>query len=159
MTGLTGDDALRRRLRAITDTRQLLGQVALLGVREARLIARRDFTKTANLEGTIRVEGVTETSAKIVAGGTSAVGYAVYVERGTGIYGPRKRKIVPKTKKLLAWQGGGSRLTGRGPGSGWRFAKSVRGRKATPYLVPGVQQAVKRSGVGNAVVKAWDDAA
>jgi hypothetical protein len=30
--------------------------------------------------------------------------YARYVEEGTGIYGPNKRKITPKTAKALAWR-------------------------------------------------------
>jgi len=159
MTALKGDDALRKRLRAIGDTRKLLGTVALLGVSEAKKIARKDFTKTANLERSIRLGTVTEKSAQIVAGGTSGVGYARYVEEGTGLYGPRKRKIVPKRGKLLAWKGGGSRLTGRGPGASWRFARSVRGRKATPYLVPGAKKAIEKSGVADAITAAWNDAA
>ena len=94
----------------------------------------------------------------LLAGGTSRVGYARYVEEGTGLYGPRKRKITPKRAKVLAWKGGGSRLTGQGPGAGWRFARSVKGRKATPYLLPGAQKAVQRSGIRDAIVKAWNDA-
>jgi len=177
MTALKGDDALRKRLRAIGDTRKLLGTVALLGVSEAKKIARKDFTKTANLERSIRLGTVTDKTAQIVAGGTSGVGYARYVEEGTGLYGPRKRKIVPKTQRtrfsgpflrgqkgqnrggVLAWKGGGSRLTGRGPGASWRYARSVRGRKATPYLVPGAKKAIERSGVADAITAAWNDAA
>lgn len=155
---LTGDDALRRRLKAIGDTKVLLGQVALLGVREAKLIARRDFTKTAQLERSIRVGTVTKTSAQVVAGGTSNVGYARYVEEGTGLYGPRKRKIVPKRAKVLSWVGGGSRLTGRGKGSRRFFAQSVKGRPATPYLQPGVEKGAKRAGV-DVIVKLWNSAA
>lgn len=156
MAGLTGDDALRRRLAAITDTRHLLGQVALLGVAEAKKLVP---VRTRNLSRTIRVGVVTDKSAKVIAGGTSEVGYARYVEEGTGLYGPRRRKIVPKRAKMLSWVAGGSRVTGRGKGAARIFAKSVRGRKATPYLVPGVQRAASRAGLANAVVKAWDDAA
>lgn len=158
MPGLQGDEALRRRLRAIQDTRQLLGQVALMGVGEAKKIARRDFTKTGNLERSIRLGTVTERSAQVVAGGTKQVGYARYVEEGTGIHGSRKRRIVPRRAKALSWVAGGSRLTGKGKGSRRIFARSVAGRKATPYLVPGVRIAVKRAGV-DVIVKAWNSAA
>lgn len=34
---------------------------------------------------------------------TSGVGYAKYHQQGTGIYGPRKQKIVPKNGKSLAF--------------------------------------------------------
>lgn len=156
MPGLQGDEALRARLRAISDGRQLLGQVALLGVQEAKRIVP---VKTRNLSRTIRVGTVTETSAQVVAGGTLQVGYARYVEEGTGLFGPKKRRIFPKRARVLAWKGGGTRLTGRGPGSSWHFARSVKGREATPYLVPGVKRAVERAGLKDAVVKLWNDAA
>ncbi len=152
---LTGDDALRRRLKALTG-RELLGQVALLGVAEAKRLVPR---KTGNLGRTIRLGTVTDTSAQVVAGGTSQVGYARYVEEGTGIHGPRKRRIVPRQAKVLSWVGGGSRLTGKGKGSTRRFARSVAGRKATPYLVPGVKRALHRAGLRDVVVALWNDAA
>jgi hypothetical protein len=158
MPGLSGDEALRKRLRAIKDTRQLLGQVALLGVSEAKHIARRDLTKTANLERSIRLGTVTEKSAQVIAGGTSNVGYARYVEEGTGLYGPKKRRIVPRRARVLSWVGGGSRLTGKGAGSRRIFAMSVSGRKPTPYLVPGVRIAVKKAGV-DVIVEVWNKAA
>lgn len=151
-----GDEALRRRFKAIKDTKQLLGKVSLLGVAEAKKLVPR---RTSNLGRTIRVGTVTATSAQIIAGGTAAVGYALYVERGTGIYGPKRRKIVPRSKKVLRWKGGGSRVTGRGKGSSYIYARSVKGRKATPYLVPGVKKAVSRAGLGDVVVTAWNDAA
>lgn len=47
----------------------------------------------------------------------------LYHEVGTGVYGPKKRRIVPRNKKLLAW---------RDYDSGqWHFARSVRGVKPT----------------------------
>jgi hypothetical protein len=153
---LQGDEELRARLAAIGDRKMLLQKVALLGVAEAKKLVPR---RTSNLSRTIRVERVTETNARVIAGGTSQVGYARYVEEGTGIHGPRKRRITPRRAKMLSWVGGGSRLTGRGSGSRRIFAKSVAGRKATPYLVPGVKRAVERAGLREAIVKAWNDAA
>ena len=44
-------------------------------------------------------------------------------EVGTGIYGPKKRRIVPRNKRFLAWK---DLDTGQ-----WRFARSVKGVKPT----------------------------
>jgi hypothetical protein len=145
MPGLTGDEALRKRLHAIADTHELLAQVALLGVAEAKKLVPH---VTRNLSRTIRVGQVTAKSARVLAGGTSRVGYARYVEEGTGIHGPRGRRITPRKARVLSWKTKGKRF----------FAASVAGRKATPYLVPGVEKAAKRAGV-DVIVKAWNEAA
>ena len=34
---------------------------------------------------------------------SSNIPYALYLEVGTGIFGPKKQRITPKTKKALAW--------------------------------------------------------
>ena len=165
MPGLTGDEALRRRLNAIKDTSELLTKVALLGVAEAKKLVP---VKTRNLSRTIRVGKVTEKSAQVIAGGTSNVGYARYVEEGTGIYGPRKRRIVPVNAKALRWIGGpaGSlRLSGAarkgkaGAGAGPIFARSVAGRRATPFFLPGVRTAIGKAGLGDIITTNWNEAA
>lgn len=51
--------------------------------------------------------------------------YALFVMRGTGIYGPRGTPITPKTAKLLVF---------RGRDGGTVFAKSVKGQRAQPFL-------------------------
>lgn len=53
--------------------------------------------------------------------------YSAYVEIGTGIYGPKARPITPKKGKFLVFQTKDGKTI---------FAKSVKGRKATPYLAP-----------------------
>jgi len=60
------------------------------------------------------------TPTEIRVGNTSLIDYAVFVYYGTGIYGPEKKKIVPKTKKALK--------TPYGP------RKSIKGQKPNPYL-------------------------
>jgi len=52
--------------------------------------------------------------------------YAKWVESGTGIYGPFGVPIVPKTKKMLAWQ---SRYTGV-----MNYAKSVKGQPGQHFM-------------------------
>ena len=165
---LDGADKLRARLKAIGQTQVLLRDIADQGVVQAKTRAQ-PFSKTRHLSQTIRRGTITETSAEIRAGGQNGVGYAGWVERGTGIYGPRHRPIVPRKAKVLAWRtgvAGGPTLTLAGRSrirkgvelAGWAFAKSVRGRPATPYLVPGFQQAVKDAGM-TTIVRLWDGAA
>lgn len=69
--------------------------------------------------------------------------YGKYVEFGTGIYGPEHRKIVPKSKKALAWMIG--RAGRPSSAAGWRDAvksgrgvvvRSTKGMKAQPYMKP-----------------------
>lgn len=48
--------------------------------------------------------------------------YAEYVHRGTGLYGPYKKKIVPKNKKALYWPGGAHPV------------RSTKGMRANPFL-------------------------
>lgn len=151
---IDGVKELRRRLDAVSSNKGALRIVATQGVAEAkRLVPRR----TGNLGRTIRVGTVTDTSATVVAGGTANVGYALYVEQGT-----QPHEIVPRNAKVLAW-GGARTLAGRSRrGSGpTRFARRVRhpGTKPHPYLVPGVRLALRKSGLGKAIVKAWDRAA
>ena len=54
------------------------------------------------------------------------VSYAIYHEKGTGLYGPLGKVIVPKHAKALRFKAGDSVL----------FRRSVRGIKPRPFLVP-----------------------
>lgn len=152
---IIGIKQLRARLDAVKTNKGVLRLVAQQGVKEAKLIVPR---KTANLARTIRVGTVTDTSATVVAGGTTEVGYAIYVERGTRPHVIRSRPGGPS----LAW-GGKRTLSGRSrKGSKpTHFARSVRhpGTRARPYLVPGVRRALRQAGLRKAIVKAWDEAA
>lgn len=57
--------------------------------------------------------------------------YGIYIEEGTGLYGPRRQAITPKTGKVLAFRSGGSMV----------FAKKVKGMKPRPFFKPGWQAA------------------
>ncbi len=59
--------------------------------------------------------------------------YAMWVHEGTGLYGPRKARIYPKTAKFLAWK---STVYGakKGKYAGWVFAKSIKGMKPNRFL-------------------------
>lgn len=63
-------------------------------------------------------------------------GYGALLEIGTGMFGPKRKRIVPKTAKALSWIGpGGQRV----------FFKSVKGRPATPYMRPALEDVIRRA--------------
>jgi hypothetical protein len=154
LDNLTGDKQLIARLDAISDTRQYLGTIGLRAVAEAKAIVPR---RTGNLGRTIRLGAITPDYVEIVAGGERNVGYAKPVE-----FGSRPHEIVPVRAKALAW-GGARTLAGglRKGSSATHFARRVRhpGTKPHPYLVPGVQRALRAGGLKEAIVKAWNGAA
>jgi hypothetical protein len=172
MSTVEGVTGLQRRLAAISDPRMYLGTVAVQAVAEAKKLAQ-PFSKSNNLSASIRIGTITDTSAQILAGGQFGVGYARFVEFGTGIYGPRKRRIVPRNKPFMAWRvdttggvpgGAQLRLTGssrtrKGQGiAGWAYARSTRGRPATPYLIPGARAALAEAGLTEKVIITWNGA-
>lgn len=158
MATVQGLAALERRLRAIGDTKAALRALQIATVSEAQARVPR---KTGHLQRSIRPGRVTDDHAIV----NVKAPYARYVEEGTGIYGPRHQKIVPKKASVLAWRTGQTRLSGRSRTSGgtetagWAFARSVRGRKATPYLIPGAKAAVSKGKLKDAIVARWNSAA
>lgn len=54
--------------------------------------------------------------------------YAGYVHEGTGIYGPRKKRIVPRSKKALFWPGAAHPV------------KSTAGMKGRPFLFDALKE-------------------
>lgn len=155
---LKGGDGLARRLKALEQSpKDMLRVLQLAVVAEAKARVPR---KTGNLGRNILPGSVTTTHARVEA----RTPYAAYVEMGTGIYGPKHKPITPKHAKVLAWRTGASkptRLSGRvrrGDQGQTIFARSVKGRPATPYLEPGAEAAAKRGGLDKAVIKVWNDA-
>lgn len=76
---------------------------------------------------TYTITGVGETAEARVG---SNLDYALGVETGTGIYGPKGRPITPVRAKALRFPK---------KGGGIVFAASVRGRPGTPYLKPALR--------------------
>ena len=60
--------------------------------------------------------------------------YSIFVHEGTGIYGPHRTRIVPTTKKALAFQIGGKTL----------IRRSVKGQKANPFMKRGLNKVERR---------------
>ena len=161
---LIGADDLNRRLEALRDgtaSRQLLGDFGLLGVRFAKDVVPQ---KTRKLRQTIRVASIDERrqSVRIVAGGSRQIGYAAYVEFGTGLYGPRHKLIVPKRGKYLRFPAASTRRLSGSARSGTNkfiYARSVKGSRPQPYLVPGARKALREVGKSKAIIETWNKAA
>jgi HK97 gp10 family phage protein len=104
------------------------GLLRAAGVVEAADVAEAPV-RTGNLADRIRkyLEG---RRAHIV----STAPYSIHVHQGTGIYGPHKTKIVPTTKKALAFQIGGKTL----------IRRSVKGQKANPFMTRGLNKVERR---------------
>lgn len=65
--------------------------------------------------------------------------YALFVHEGTGLYGPKKAMIHPKSKQFMVWpvknnSGVGNRRYTGGKTSSYAFAKATRGVPARPFL-------------------------
>lgn len=156
MSSVQGIDQLIRRLEAIGEPHPVLRAAQLATVEEAQKLVPR---KTGFLQRNIKPGPITATHAQVIA----ETPYAAFVEIGTGLYGPKHQKIVPKKAKVLAWRVGATRLTGRSRISGgkelagWAFAQSVKGRPKTPYLVPGAKKAIGH--MREIIVKLWNSAA
>lgn len=95
------------------------GMINLTAAVEAR--ARRNApVRTSNLANT----GTSVVNAEGTEGVVSFTApYAEYVHQGTGIYGPRKKKIVPVAKKALYWPGAAHPI------------RAVLGMKGRPFLL------------------------
>ncbi len=80
-------------------------------VRQAKLFALLEIEslaveeaphRTGNLVNAIQTETTADGGRVFVGSGAS---YAVYVHEGTGIFGPRRQPIRPRTKRVLFWEG------------------------------------------------------
>lgn len=145
---IVGLAALNRRMLAIKQPKALMKLAATVVVGEMK---RNIPRKTGTTGRSIHVAQVTETSARVEG---NAV--ALYIEEGTGLFGPRHQRITPKVASVLRWYGGptGSlRLSGKprkgapGAGAGPVFARSTKGMEARPYVQRSVTSAAKKVGV------------
>lgn len=89
---------------------------------------RRCPRRSGRLGGSIRPSMRRDSRGLVGVVGTD-VEYALFVHEGTGLYGPRKRRIVPVTKRALYWKGA------RHP------VRSVRGQRSNPFLRDALKEA------------------
>jgi len=162
VSNVEGMDALLRRMKAIGEPKPVLRALQLSVIHEAQALAPH---KTGNLQRSMFPPGELTNKYAIVV---VRAKYGRFIEEGTGLFGPKKHRIVPKTKKALHWTGGGPskvRLSGRSRvvkgkslGEGI-FATSTKGAKAQPFFKPGYKKAVEKSGLADIVIAEWNGAA
>lgn len=91
----------------------------------------------AGLVSGLRVERGTKPGEWRVLSTHRTPGVPEWQHEGTGLYGPRRRRIRPKRASVLAWQD---------PASGkWIRAASVRGVRPRRYLTVAAQRVARRS--------------
>lgn len=92
--------------------------------------------KTGNLKRSIQAVPVTGSAGtflgKTIQNKTVAK-YGVFVERGTGIFGPKGEPIRPTSKPFLVWKNNGH----------WYRKKSVKGMRPRPYMKPALRDNIR----------------
>lgn len=100
----------------------------------SNLAKRKVGVDSGRLRGSIRFTLQVEHGRVVGTIGTM-VQYGIYHHEGTGIYGPKKKPITPKSAKMLAF-------SPKGSGGKVVYAKSVKGSKPNPYLIEALREAV-----------------
>jgi hypothetical protein len=118
-TGGVARDMLRRGLNVETRAKQALSEPP----------RRIDSGRGRSTIGTTQIFRDGKPGARV---GTN-VYYMYWVQTGTGLFGPKRHRIVPKTKKALKFtpKGGNTPL----------FRRSVAGMKPNPFLTTGLKAA------------------
>jgi len=159
VSNVQGMDALMKRLVAIGEPKPILRALQFRVIGEAQGFAPH---KTGHLQASILPGELTDTHATVVVNAN----YGIYVEKGTGLYGPKKKRI--NVGHVLHWKGGGPakvRLSGRsrvvkGKSLGDEvFAMSTEGMRAQPFFEKGAKKAIADSGLADIVVAQWNGAA
>jgi len=86
---------------------------------------------SGRLRQSILVSPMRQSGSSFTGSVGTAVAYAAWMERGTGIYGPSGQPIRPKNKKVLAFMGKGGKMV---------FTKSVKGVRGRFYMKGSVEQ-------------------
>lgn len=123
-TGGVAKDLLRRGIRVQTQARRNLGGSTGTGPKRIDTGLLR-----ASISTQLRQNGPESLAVRI---GTN-VFYAIWIHEGTGIYGPRKTPIVPKTARYLRFKPKGA--------DHYIYRKSVKGIRPNPFLVAALSAA------------------
>jgi hypothetical protein len=92
----------------------------------ARVLARDESPKlTGLLSRTVTVEKEGSAIGDFLRWIAPTRFYAEFVHGGTGLFGPKKRRIVPRVKQALRWIGANGQYV---------FARSTKGQKANPFM-------------------------
>ena len=166
-----GSRQLQARLHAISKSGQSSVMAKVAAVARGQMVANMP-RRTGTTGGSIQPRNVTARHAELV--GSPVV---LWIDTGTGLFGPAHRRIVPTKAAVLAfhWQGAAPagatyRLSGRmtkgsarkfGANSDMMFRRSVAGMKARPFIARSITEAATKAGVavGAAITNAWNGAA
>lgn len=93
------------------------------------------YKRTGTMGKSIAIDGPHVEGLTLVVYVGTNLHYAPYVERGTGIYGPKGTVITPVSAQVLAWRqtGSGTKLVGMGLKQ--RKGKLVRNRAGDQYMI------------------------
>ncbi len=158
MSDLKGYTQLRARFEALRGEQKMR---LLANAAAGELKRNSPGQKTRLTANSIVVSSVSATSARIIGSGVN-----VFLDQGTGIYGPLRRRITPKAAKALRWMGGGpskvrlsgaSRMVAGKARGDVRFAKSVKGMKGRPFIKRSLEAVGGRVGL-EIIYKAWNEA-
>jgi hypothetical protein len=125
--------------------------VIVRGLRRAGLELQREAMRrvprrTGNTQRSI-TSTVDDADLSAVVRVGSRVG--AYLEMGTGIYGPKQRRIYPRHARVLRFPVGAVSLSGRplaGKNAQYVFTRSIRGMRKQPFLKPAVDVISPRLG-------------
>lgn len=154
-----GYAALQRRFAALRGPQKtrLMGAVAIGELKRA--VPGR---KTGLTAASWQVASATDTSATL-----SGSIVNLWLDEGTGLYGPRHARITPRAARALAFHVGSAkslRLSGRpragsaGRGATLVVVRSTRGMRARPFIARSLASATGKLGT-DVVVKIWNGAA
>lgn len=96
-------------------------------------ITRAGRVDTGALRQSIVSERVTSAANQITYQVGSALPYALFNERGTGIYGPVGHRIVPRVARVLRFKPGKNSAIMPGP-DGYAYFASVKGIEGVHFL-------------------------
>lgn len=158
---LAGYSQLQARFRALAGP-QKMRLVAAVASGELRMATPR---KTGVTGASWQVGAVSDAHASVTG---SIVN--LWLDAGTGLYGPMRRVITPQAKRALAFhagtygKGGSLRLSGSpragkaGAAASLVVVRSVKGMKPRPFIARALAAAGGKLGT-DVVYKVWNDAA
>lgn len=130
------------------------------GVAMVGELKRNVVRKTGSTGRSIQLRGVSAHKAEVWG---SKV--AVWLDTGTGLFGPYHARIVPRSAQFLRWKTGPNRRLSGKPRKGTpqnvMYARSVAGMKPRPFIKRSLDEAIRKIGlplVGE-ITKRWNDAA
>lgn len=85
------------------------------------------------LRASINAQPVMRNGDPAVLVGTN-VKYALFVHKGTGIYGPKARRIRPRSAKALVWSSKTKYAKKKGKFAGKVVVRSTAGMEGNPFL-------------------------